>query len=123
MQGKLRGKNVFMPFLYSLSGQAGFFPFAPPDPFPCFFTLPCTPAGWPGRTASVGSCWVQAMGGTGRRRGSESCKNWGEKASRRQNQPMQTFKVGSVHDRVLCAKGQEAGAGWSRVDFKMKSEK
>lgn len=71
MQGKLRGKNVFMPFLYSLSGQAGFFPFAPPDPFPCFFTLPCTPAGWPGRTALVGSCWVQAMGGTGRRRGSD----------------------------------------------------
>ena len=47
----------------------------------------------------------------------------GGKASRRQNQPMQTFKVGSMHDRVLCAKGQEAGAGWSRVDFKMKSEK
>lgn len=71
MQEKLRGKNVFMPFLYSLSGQAGFFPFAPPDPLSCFFTLPCTPAGWPGRTASVGSCWVQAMEGTGRRRGSD----------------------------------------------------
>ena len=25
-----------MPFLYSLSGQAGFFPFAPPDPFSSF---------------------------------------------------------------------------------------
>ena len=36
-----------------------------------FHPSSCTPVGWPGRTASVGSCWVPSMEGTGRKRVTE----------------------------------------------------
>ena len=67
MQGKLREKLFLCLSCTHCLGRQGFFHLLRQ----IHFHPSCTPAGWPGRTASVGSCWVPSMEGTGRKRVTE----------------------------------------------------
>lgn len=67
MQETLRNKNVFVPSLHPQSGHAAFFSICPSKSISTFLHSDLHPGGWPVWTASIGFCWVQSMGGTGRR--------------------------------------------------------
>lgn len=68
MQGKLREKMFLCLSCTHCLGRQGFFHLLRQIHF---HPSSCTPAGWPGRTASVGFCWVPFMEGSGRRRVTE----------------------------------------------------